>query len=151
MRSGTKKIVMLFMAFAILLLPVRYALATSYMAQHNNNMEATQTQTQTQNSINFSLYANYGNLDTNNLPHHANHADMDMDAVVVKEEKQQGACSCDVACSGGCSGCPHINLGMVSVFTSSGEPERGTWFFANEDSIGIATHVEISPPNPSSV
>lgn len=131
MRRKNNKIVLIILAAAVVMLPVRYALATTSMMLHQGNVEMEQSMGQ--------------------ATHHAAHAEMDMDAAETKVVNASGACSCDSACGGSCSGCPHTNLGITPVILSLMVSEHGIWLLTRSDSVGIISSVEISPPKPLSV
>lgn len=131
MRRKNNKIVLIILAAAVVMLPVRYALATTSMMLHHGNVEMEQSIDQ--------------------ATHHAAHAEMDMDAAETNVAKSNGACSCNSACGGSCSGCPHTNLGLTPVILSSMVSEHGIWLLTGSDSVGIISSVEISPPKPLSV
>lgn len=131
MRRKNNKIVLIILAAAVVMLPVRYALANTSMMLHQGNVEMEQSMGQ--------------------ATHHAAHAEMDMDAAETKVVNASGACSCDSVCGGSCSGCPHTNLGLTPVILSLMVSEHGIWLLTRSDSVGIISSVEISPPKPLSV
>ena len=129
MQIRASKFVSIFLIAVLLLLPVRYVLAISPLVAHNSSMEMTQ--------------------DIGRVMSHAAHADIY--AALAKREKHNEASSCDGTCFASGSCCPHIDQGIIPVFTPSANPDHGVWLNTTADSVGINSPVEISPPKHHSV